>query len=145
MTWPVPMVHDTTGPGMLRGPGRSGRDHEPESRGREMDIDAPSPVKGELVGLDAVGEDRPAGLHLRPCRQRLARGQRAFKTEIWLPAAGKGSRTKNASRLSVGRGSGRGDRRSLAIERAQPVDPVPVVTIRPEEIWRSWVPAVLSR
>ena len=54
---------------------------------------------------------------------------------------GKGSRTRKATAASVGPGSGSGRRRSPLMERAHPVAPVPVVTMTPEEDWRSSRPA----
>ena len=63
-----------------------------------------------------------------------------------VPVAGLGhaSRTKNASAGSAGAGSASGERRSRRMLDAQPVAPVPVVTIRPEEDWRSRRPSAVS-
>ena len=51
---------------------------------------------------------------------------------------GKGSRTNQARRGSAATGSGCSRWRCSAIERAQPVQPVPVATITPDEEWRSF-------
>ena len=54
---------------------------------------------------------------------------------VLVAALGHASRTKNASRGSVGAGSSSPHRRLRLA--AQPVAPVPVLTIRPELDWRS--------
>src|ERR1017187_4416464 len=58
-------------------------------------------------------------------------------------AGGREWRTDEKGQPVLGR-AGEAERR-VPLERAQPVMPVPVDTMTPEEIWRSWVPAATSR
>jgi hypothetical protein len=62
---------------------------------------------------------------------------RPSESSVPVAALGHGSRTKKPRASSSGRGRRRPEWRSRWMLAAQPVAPVPVATIRPEEDWRS--------
>src|SRR6202034_3482265 len=102
----------------------------------ERDAGGLAPAEFDRVGLDAVAEDdQPVGLDAE--RQRLAGGQLAFGAGGAGDGEGQASRTNQARRGSAEPGRVSVLRRSSQAERHQPVAPVPVDTISPEDAWAS--------
>ena len=98
------------------------------SRGDD-ELRTPSP-SGET--LASVGKPAPPPSSMAIVR--LSSGSRMPSVMV-VPVAGLGqaSRTKNANLGSSGSGSSIGERRSRWMLAAQPVAPVPVATIKPDE------------